>query len=219
MSRIAATMPSGTCGRAYYRTHVLGDLPEFLLPLEPDYDAIQGVPRHPASDFASNHGFQAHRRRFLYSGRLAPVKRVDVTIDAFASIAKDVPNWDLVIAGTVPLLEQLESRVPDELRERVRFLGLLQQDELRCCTLSCDALVHASAWEPWGLVINEAVASGLAVIATNVTGAAADLVRDNVNGMLVPADSVESMAVAMRTMATGDTCARLRANLSRILSD
>lgn len=219
MSRVDAVMPSGTAGRAYYRAYVPRDVPEFLCPLEPDYDAVARVSPAMVADFVAKHGLAPGRRRFLCSGRLAPVKRVDVLIDAFASIAASAPDWDLAIAGTGPLRDQLEPRVPAALRGRVRFLGFLQPEELRSCYLACDALVHAAVDEPWGLVINEAVASGLAVVATDITGAAIDLVRNNVNGLLTVPGSVESMAAAMRAVSTGDTCARLRANAPRVLAD
>lgn len=219
LSRVSAVMPSGTAGRAYYRCFLPHSVPEFLCPLEPDYAML--ATRDPAAEaeFRAKHGLRDGRHRFLCSGRLVPVKRVDVLVQAFVSIAAEAPEWDLVIAGTGPLREQIEARVPAHLKDRVRFLGFLQASELRYCYRSCDALVHAAVDEPWGLVINEAVASDLAVLATDVTGAALDLVRHNVNGLLTVPGSIESMAAAMRATTKGDTCARLRANAARSLAD
>ena len=219
MSRVSAVMPAGTAGRAYYRCYARRAVPEYLCPLEPNYVELENGDSEAEATFRATHGLSENRRRFLSSGRLVPVKQISMLIDAFATIANEAHDWDLLIAGGGPLREQLESRVPAGLRNRVKFLGFLQSGELRHCYRSCDALVHAAADEPWGLVINEAVASGLAVIATDITGAAIDLVRHNVNGFLTPPGSPESMSAAMLAMSQGDTCARLRGNARRCLRD
>jgi len=79
--------------------------------------------------------------------------------------------------------------------------------------------VHPSAHEPWGLIINEAVASGMPVIATNVTGAAIDLVCDRVNGLLVRPGSVDELAEAMLAASDDGMRAQLAKRAPSVLSD
>jgi len=124
----------------------------------------------------------------MYGGRLVDVKRVDLLIDAFVSLAPDRPNWDLLIIGDGPLREPLRNRIPIELQGRVIWKGFVEEptmlaDLYRCC----DVLVLPSDVEPWGIVITEAAAAGLAIIASDKVGAAYDLVQDGVNGILFPA--------------------------------
>ena len=57
-----------------------------------------------------------------------------------------------------------------------------------------DVLVLPSSFEPWGLVLNEAMCGGLPVVASDKVGAAADLVRDGVNGFVYPAGNVGALA-------------------------
>lgn len=194
---VSAIMPMGTCGRAYYRLYANHSKPTFLFPYEPDYARFEACDPARRDDFLARHGLDPARRRIVFSGRLVPVKRVDVLLDAFARILPQRPAWDLVIAGDGPLREQLASRLPEAARPRVHWVGFLQVDELASCYHASAALVLPSEREPWGLVVNEAVAAGLAVVATEVSGAAVELVRHGTNGLLVPPGNVDALADAL----------------------
>jgi glycosyltransferase involved in cell wall biosynthesis len=209
----------GVGGRTYYRQLGREDVPIFDFAYEPDYSQLVGCDPLISEAFLLRHGLEAGRRRFLYSGRLVPVKRVDLIVRAFATIADRLPDWDLVIAGQGQLCAELERLVPPTIKRRVRFVGFLQMEELRHAYLSCDALVHASMREPWGLVINEAVAAGMAVIATDIAGAALELVKHRVNGYLVQPGSFDEMCQALQFVADPSNLSDLRMNSARILGD
>jgi len=218
LSQVAGLMPMGTCGRAFFRLWVDHRLPTFLCPYEPNYDALQQCDDATRSTFMNQHQLDPARKRLLYCGRLAPVKRVDVLLDAFAKVADECPQWDLVIAGDGAMRESLQKQIPEALKPRVKFVGFLQFEDTVACYHSCNALVHPSEYEPWALVINEAVAAGLAVIATEVTGAAVELVRHGINGLIVPPGDVQQLAGAMRQVTSGDTCNQMRAAASTALA-
>ena len=94
-------------------------------------------------------------------------------------IAVNVP-WDLVLLGDGPLRETLNSQLSTlNLNEHVHLPGFKPYDELPVYYALADAFVHASTTEQWGLVVNEAVASGLPVIVSNRCGCAPELVNDN----------------------------------------
>lgn len=213
----AGLMPMGACGRAYFRLYADHDKPTFLFPYEPDYQALQTCSDERQQAFMQAHGLDPDRKRMLYCGRLVPVKHVDVLIDAFVQMAGDRPDWDLVIAGDGPLRAGLESRVPAALRQRVRFLGFLQFGQTVEAYHCCDLLVHPSGYEPWGLVINEAVACGLAVVATDVTGAAAELVRPRENGILVRPGDRRALAEALRQATDLRTLTQMKSQSGDIL--
>lgn len=203
--------PMGTCGRAYLRAYADHDKPVFPFPYEPDYEVLAHPEPQTVKAFAAQYTLDPHRRRLLFCGRLIPVKRVDVLLDAFARIADQRPEWDVLVAGEGPLLESLKARVPQALKSRVLFPGFLQFDQTVPCYHNCDVLVLPSEYEPWALVVNEAVACGLAVIATEVVGAAADLVTHHVNGLIVPPRNVQALADAILEVSRPDKLAAMKA--------
>lgn len=146
---------------------------------------------------------------FLHVGRMAPEKNVGVLVDAFRTLRESRPalNVRLVVAGAGPSLATLREHAP----ERVHFLGNLdRRDVLPGLYASSDAFVYASETETLGLVVLEAMASGLPVIATPV-GGVADNLRHDANGLAYPPGDVSALAEAMGRLATEPA---LRARLS-----
>jgi glycosyltransferase involved in cell wall biosynthesis len=217
LGSIAGVMSSGTCGRAYLRLLRDHDLPEFLFPCEPDYSSLRPTDPVRLDDFRARCGLDAQRRRFLFCGPLTPSTHVDLLVDAFILASHNVPDWDLVIAGDGELRAALHSRIPKQLASRVRFLGFLQPDQKATCYRVCDVLVHPGESEPWGLVINEAVGSGLAVISTELSGAAVELVRHRENGLHIPPRSIRAIADAMEAVVRDDAYRQMKAASDGIL--
>jgi 1,2-diacylglycerol 3-alpha-glucosyltransferase len=91
----------------------------------------------------------------------------------------DVP-WDLVLLGDGPMRETLNTQLATlNLHSHVHLPGFKQYDELPVYYALANAFVHASTTEQWGLVVNEAIASGLPVIVSERCGCVPELVRDN----------------------------------------
>jgi len=129
---------------------------------------------------------------FVYAGRLDPEKGLDVLLEA----VRDVPGA-LLVAGAGPEEQRLRSLAS----ERVRFLGPLGRDELAAVYAQADVFVLPSRSEPWGMVLNEAAAAGLALVATEAVGAARELVEDGVNGFVVPVGDARALAAALQSLA------------------
>lgn len=137
---------------------------------------------------------------FLYVGRLAPEKRPEQILDAFRLAGTLLPpdTIRLVMAGTGPLEAQLRAAAPPG----VVFLGFLdRQTRLPDLYANCDAFAFASVTETLGLVVLEAMAAGLPVIAAP-SGGVRDHLRDNQNGLEYPAGNIEAMAHAMVRLVT-----------------
>jgi glycosyltransferase involved in cell wall biosynthesis len=217
LGTVAGLMPMGTCGQAYYRLLRDHDLPEFIFPYEPDYSALNPVDGFHVEEFLETHRLAPGRKRFLFCGRLTPSACVDVLIDAFVSIAAVLPDWDLLIVGEGELRQDLQARVPAEFSSRIRFIGHLNAHTMPSCYRACDVLVDPGDDEPWGLEINEAVACGLAVIASSVIGSASELIRHRNNGLLVAPRSLAALAQAMHEVARGDTLSRMQADSANAL--
>lgn len=132
---------------------------------------------------------------FLHVGRLAAEKGVERILQAYAHARGQVPagTMHLVIAGSGPKETELRSAAPDG----VTFLGNLGRDSaLPRLYASCDAFVFASLTETLGLVVLEAMASGLPVIAAPA-GGVADHLYHGINGIAYPPGDVDALAHAM----------------------
>ncbi|MBA3893451.1 MAG: glycosyltransferase family 1 protein [Gemmatimonadales bacterium] len=140
------------------------------------------------------------RYTFLYVGRLALEKRPDQVLDAFRLASAMLPRGviHLVIAGTGPREKELRASAP----RGVTFLGLLdRRGRLPDLYANCDAFVFASVTETLGLVVLEAMSSGLPVIAIPA-GGVRDHLRDGRNGLACREGDVQGMALAMARVAT-----------------
>ena len=126
----------------------------------------------------------------LSVGRLAPEKGLDTVIRAAADT-----GWRAVVVGDGSERGRLE-RVGDAI-----FAGQLPPERVAEAYVAADVFCLLSLHEPWGVVVNEAAASGLPLVLSNRVGAAADLLRDGDNGVLVaPCDTVAT-ADALRRLA------------------
>ena len=106
--------------------------------------------------------------------------------------------WSLVLLGDGPLRDALNSQLSTlNLEGHVLLPGFKQYPELPSYYGLASAFIHASTTEPWGLVVNEAMASGLPVLVSNRCGCAQDLVQDGVNGFTFDPYNVQELAQLM----------------------
>ena len=124
-------------------------------------------------------------------------KRQKDIILAFSESFKKYKNVNLVISGDGPELLNLKILASDlGIRDRVEFTGMLSRDQVRQKIAQSSAFVLSSLYETFGVVIIEALALGLPVIATRC-GGPESIVRKK-DGLLVPVDDLQSLGNAMR---------------------
>jgi 1,2-diacylglycerol 3-alpha-glucosyltransferase len=122
---------------------------------------------------------------FLASARFIEKKNLPTLIKAYAeyrerSEVQRNASWDLVLLGEGPLRETLNAQLSTlNLHGRVHLPGFKQYNDLPVYYALAKALVHASTTEQWGLVVNEAIASGLPVIVSERCGCVPELVQRN----------------------------------------
>jgi glycosyltransferase involved in cell wall biosynthesis len=140
----------------------------------------------------------AGKRVIMFNGRLVARKGVDVLLHAFAALKPDLPEAGLLLVGYGPEEARLKELAAALQASGVCFAGHVRLEDLPGYYACADVFVLPSWGEPWGLVINEAMAAGLPVVATDQVGASVDLIRDGVNGYVVPAHDVGALARALR---------------------
>jgi glycosyltransferase involved in cell wall biosynthesis len=144
----------------------------------------------------------------VFAGRLTAQKALPQLLDALA----EADGVQLAIAGEGPERPAVESAIVRlGLGSRTRLLGAQPRETVLELFAAADAAVLSSAWENFPHTVVEALAAGTPVLATDV-GGVAEVVRDGVNGLLVPPGDRAALVAAIRRLA-GDPvlCARLRA--------
>src|SRR5262245_9259653 len=124
------------------------------------------------------------RRRLVTLARLSPEKRIDLLIRAFARIASDFPEWDLEIYGVGSHHAWLAWLVSELTPGRVHFRGFTTDPY--AVLSGADLFVSASWVEGFGNAIWEALACGVPVVAMECGAPVRSLVRDGVDGLIVP---------------------------------
>ncbi len=214
MNRATRVCPSGDYVRAgrlggyydlkYYQgcKHLIGNTMDIV-----DYLIKSGWPKdraHYLPNFVRDDQMPPIPKRELFTppeaplilamGRLHENKAFDVLLRALAHL----PDAYLWLAGDGPLRRKLEALAEEVgVKPRVRFLGW--RDDTPALLASCDVFVCPSRHEPLGNVVLEAWAQGRAVVAADSQGPGA-LIRDGVNGLLVPLENPDAMAHSIRTL-------------------
>ncbi|MCX6387066.1 MAG: glycosyltransferase family 4 protein [Solirubrobacterales bacterium] len=136
----------------------------------------------------------------VFVGRLVKEKGIDVLVAAWGRSQEDSAHSALIVVGEGPQRDRV-SDTPG-----IAAVGQLTAEKVRGLFASSDVLVLPSIAtltfkEPWGLVVNEAMNQALPVIVTDAVGAAAGgLVRDGVNGLIVPAGDSRALAAAINRL-------------------
>ncbi|MEM2250702.1 MAG: glycosyltransferase family 4 protein [Candidatus Hadarchaeales archaeon] len=145
--------------------------------------------------------------------RIKKLKGVHVLVKAFVEIVKEVPDARLVIAGKgkdLPEVVELARKLG--ILEKVNFLGPKPVTEIAKLMAAADVFVLPSLSEAFGMAILEAMASGTPVVSTRTTGSSL-IVRDGINGILVPVGDHSSLAKAVVRVLTDENLSKsLRAN-------
>ncbi len=119
-------------------------------------------------DTACGHGVSGGLRRMLFLSRIHPKKGVDALLDTWRCVAKDYPDWELVVAGP------LDGRFPRQMQEKARlegiprvvFTGELSGDQKSAMYRASDCFVLPTHSENFGVVVAESLAHGTPVIVT-----------------------------------------------------
>ncbi len=219
---IAAVLPIGTVNSRYW-AHYIPEVPQFLFPYAVDNTyfaslAAEAAPREPSLRAELN--LAPNRPVILFASKLQTRKHADHLVEAYRTFISDFDPASapyLVIVGDGEERANLESRVAalnligDNGPDSVRFAGFRNQSELPRFFQMSSVFVLPSRHEPWGLIVNEAMAAACPVIVSTDVGSAADLVAPTPDfldpvGCVFPVGNVAALTDALRTVfATPET--------------
>ena len=147
-------------------------------------------------------GLDDSRPFFLASNRFIARKNLRTLLQAYASYRSASPNgWRLVLLGSGEQETELRRLVADLALPDVTFAGFRQIEELPSYYAAASCFIHPALIEPWGLVVNEAMAAGLPVIVSAGAGCADDLVEHRANGFVFDPANVNDLARCMTQLA------------------
>jgi glycosyltransferase involved in cell wall biosynthesis len=216
----------GTANRDYYLANGMREDTIFSVPYAVDNDAIaqQAAEAEPAREMLRRElGLEEGRPVVLYASKFMERKRPQDLVAAFAKVAAEptARRPYLVMVGDGDRHEALREQAESlNIAPQVKFAGFRNQRELPRFYDLCDVFVLPSRLEPWGLVVNEAMNAGRAVIVSDQVGAAADLVRDGENGLIFPAGNVDALAGALRQILSDpERCRQMGERSRQIISN
>jgi glycosyltransferase involved in cell wall biosynthesis len=155
-----------------------------------------GVDLAPYLDFPSRNlrPRQDSKISVIWIGRIVPIKNLQLLLDALVELKKEKYQIDTKIVGDGPLRAEAEQFVQKENLQNITFLGY-RQDIPELLSQS-DILILTSQNEGFGRVLVEAMASGLAIIATRV-GGVPDIIKNGINGFLIEPSNQNQLAVSI----------------------
>jgi glycosyltransferase involved in cell wall biosynthesis len=159
-------------------------------------------------------------RYFLYVGRLVTEKGIFDLLEAYAQLNSEIRSAvGLVFVGTGSQQAELAKRASKVTSGCIQFLNFVHREDLPAIYALADAFILPTHSDPWGLVVNEAMACSLPVIATNIAGCTVDLVEHGSNGFVVTARDKISLSCSMAALAEDSALRTMMGQRSRARID
>jgi len=176
---------------------------------------IERSERVDRTEVRASWGVDPTEKVVLFCGKLQPWKRPLDVLRAFA--AADILRSTLVFAGDGALRSTIEAEAAVlGISNRVRMLGFVNQSQLPAIYRASDVMVISSDYEPFGLVVNEAMLCGCVVVASDKVGACRDLIVPTSTGFVYRCGDIDGLANVLRDIFTRDQFLRETSARARI---
>jgi glycosyltransferase involved in cell wall biosynthesis len=207
--RVSAFLAIGRYNAEFYRAYGVPKEKIFHVPYTVDNDFfLAQAERYLPEKIALKRmvGIPDDLPVILFCGKLTAVKRPMDLLKAFGEVSR-TRRAGLIYVGDGPLRPQLEAYAREQHLQDVYFMGFQNQTKLPRFYAVADVFVLPSGFEPWGLVVNEAMCFGLPVIVSDQVGAGGDLVQNGVNGFTYSVGEVAILAEQVAVLLTETTLA------------
>ncbi len=199
LSKMGAAMVTGTLAAQYMESLGVPADAIFIVANTPDVERLKMVSGELSESREKiREGLGVSGKRVvLFVGRLLREKGLSILFDAYGKVKDAMEGAALLVAGDGPMRGECERRIRDEGLADVSFLGFVDQRNLPEVYVAADVFVLPSLVEPWGVVVNEAMACGLPVVLSDRVGASADLVEEGGNGFVVGTGDARALSEAV----------------------
>jgi glycosyltransferase involved in cell wall biosynthesis len=201
---VDGVLPIGTLNAEYWRHYLGEDFPLFQMPYAVDNRYFQSrciEAREGSAALRNELNLDPTRPVILFASKLQHRKRCADLLNAYKNLSPGASSEldpYLVIVGDGEERVALEKLTAEYGLGGVRFCGFRNQSELPQFFAIATVFVLPSRHEPWGLIVNEVMNAGRAVIVSDEVGCQPDLVKDGVEGCVFPAGDIAALTDALR---------------------
>ena len=198
-TKISHAFYVGENNKAYYKKFGLGESQLSFAPHAIDNDRFDADRSVEAGELRSSLNIAEQEILILYAGKFEPVKNVEVLLKAFMALNRQ--NVHLLLTGNGPEEKKLKTLVAgsDSLRH-IHFIDFKNQSYMPVLYQAADLFCLPSKSESWGLSINEAMACGTAILASDKVGCAVDLIKIGENGATFRSGDINNLERNLRQL-------------------
>ena len=203
---VDAVLPIGTLNGAYWRDHLGKRIPQFSMPYAVDNEYFRSRSQAAApfrSRLLEELNLNATRPVILFVSKLQSRKRCGDLLEAYLRLSPEggaEPHPYLIIVGDGEQRSRLERLDLESGFKSIRFCGFRNQSELPAFFDLASVFVLPSQDEPWGLIVNEVMNAGRAIIVSDDVGCQPDLIADGLEGCVYPVGDISALACALQTV-------------------
>jgi len=193
----------GSANKAYFKKHGLNERQLIFAPHSTDNQRFGADYSKESIRLRDQLGLNNESILILYAGKFDHVKDPFLLLSAFANLNSQ--NIHLLFVGNGILETDLKNKVKSERLERMHFMDFQNQSNLPAFYQACDLFCLPSKSETWGLVINEVMAAGKAVLVSDKVGCAADLVKNDINGYIFKSGDLNDLSEKLEKLCSDKT--------------
>jgi glycosyltransferase involved in cell wall biosynthesis len=202
--RLDGCLAAGRWSSDYFRHYGARAERVFIVPhaVSPSFEHDSASLESRRADLRAQWGLGVSDTVFLFAGRFIARKRPVDFVRAIQAAASRSAGIAGLMVGDGPMRAECERAVRDGCVP-VRFAGFLNQRSMPQAYVAADALVVPSAWETWGLVVNEAMSCRRGALVSDGVACAPDLIEPGSTGFVFPVGDIDALACQMVACASG----------------
>jgi glycosyltransferase involved in cell wall biosynthesis len=205
----------GSNNKAYFKKYGLRDSQLGFAPHAIDNSRFEKDWLKEAAELRRSLDVKDDDLLILYAGKFDHVKNVELLLSVFTDLNRD--NAKLLLVGNGPLQPRLKKLAAAGNSSNIHFLDFQNQSYMPILYQAADLFCLPSYSETWGLAINEAMAGGCAVIASDKVGCAVDLVKEDYNGAIFRSNQAGDLRNKLTKLIVSKTVLQQYGNSSREL--